>query len=219
MAEIQTNISSNNETDDVEESFEIIRREEIKEGELYVLNSQHKAIDEQEQRIRHNTHVLNDLQAGDLIEFKRNLYSHWAVYIGRNKVIHLYGMNENKTFTVSGVNLADSAIGQRAEVIMSNFWDIVNDSFVYRNNSFDQEMAPLPNEKILINAYDLVGTTTYSLLSYNCEHFAKHCRYGLPISDQAHQFLRFGNMVTKQLRHLHSNCLKLLNDLDFNKTA
>ena len=32
MAEIQTNISSNNETDDVEESFEIIRREEIKEG-------------------------------------------------------------------------------------------------------------------------------------------------------------------------------------------
>lgn len=30
----------------------------------------------------HNLQQLSELQAGDMIEFKRGIYSHWAIYIG-----------------------------------------------------------------------------------------------------------------------------------------
>ena len=30
----------------------------------------------------HNTTLLNELEEGDLLEFPRGAYSHWAVYIG-----------------------------------------------------------------------------------------------------------------------------------------
>ena len=32
--------------------------------------------------LAHNTTLLNDLEEGDLIEFPRGAYSHWAVYLG-----------------------------------------------------------------------------------------------------------------------------------------
>jgi hypothetical protein len=31
---------------------------------------------------QHNTTVLEKLEKGDLVEFKRGVYSHWAVYAG-----------------------------------------------------------------------------------------------------------------------------------------
>jgi len=32
--------------------------------------------------VRHNATVLEELHPGDLVEFNRGIYSHWAVYIG-----------------------------------------------------------------------------------------------------------------------------------------
>ena len=31
---------------------------------------------------RHNITLLNELEEGDMVEFPREFYSHWAVYIG-----------------------------------------------------------------------------------------------------------------------------------------
>ena len=31
---------------------------------------------------RHNAAVLEELEEGDLVEFRGELYSHWAVYVG-----------------------------------------------------------------------------------------------------------------------------------------
>jgi len=36
----------------------------------------------------HNQTVLKDLQVGDLIEFPREYYSHWGVFIGRYNSSH-----------------------------------------------------------------------------------------------------------------------------------
>ena len=35
---------------------------------------------------RHNSTVLQNLEKGDLVEFKRGVYSHWAVYAGKFKL-------------------------------------------------------------------------------------------------------------------------------------
>ena len=32
--------------------------------------------------VKHNFTTLNDLDVGDMVEFKRGMYSHWGVYVG-----------------------------------------------------------------------------------------------------------------------------------------
>uniref|UniRef100_A0A4W3IDY5 LRAT domain-containing protein n=1 Tax=Callorhinchus milii TaxID=7868 RepID=A0A4W3IDY5_CALMI len=51
----------------------------------------------------------------------------------------------------------------------------------------------LPSEEVAARAETLVGSTDYSLLWNNCEHFVTHCRYGTPVSIQTDQlqFLSF----------------------------
>jgi hypothetical protein len=39
---------------------------------------------------QHNANVLESLEAGDLVEFKRGVYSHWAVYIGIDIFLSFY---------------------------------------------------------------------------------------------------------------------------------
>ncbi|XP_046558722.1 phospholipase A and acyltransferase 2-like [Haliotis rubra] len=40
---------------------------------------------------RHNQTVLDNLELGDRLQFKRGVYSHWAVYVGNSEVVHLSG--------------------------------------------------------------------------------------------------------------------------------
>lgn len=37
--------------------------------------------------------VIQNAEVGDLLKFNREMYKHWAVYIGRNRYIHDYGRN------------------------------------------------------------------------------------------------------------------------------
>lgn len=37
--------------------------------------------------------VIQNAEVGNLLEFNREMYKHWAVYIGRNRYIHDYGRN------------------------------------------------------------------------------------------------------------------------------
>jgi hypothetical protein len=59
--------------------------------------------------------------SGDLVEYKRSLYSHWAVYIGDGKIIHLTSAQKLLRF----------------EVKIDNFEDIINSCYVFINNSKD----------------------------------------------------------------------------------
>ena len=148
------------------------------------------------ERYEHNKRVLDILAPGDLVEYKRKLYSHWAVYVGKNKIVHLNGdVNLNSLVSISGSSLFGSA-----KVVINNYWDIIEDSHAYKNNSKDRELPPLRVADILIRAYSRVGEEYYNLLSFNCEHFANSCRYNLDISDQVVGLLRAGNFITKNFR-------------------
>lgn len=141
---------------------------------------------------RHNCTVLESLEEGDLIEFHRGIYSHWAVYIGEGKVIHLAGdendglnanVNSGSLFTICGRRF------HKAFVKLDDFWDVVCDSKAYKNNNKDKKMSPLSGREIIERAMNMIGEIGYNLLWSNCEHFASYCRYGKPKSEQVDKFL------------------------------
>ena len=196
-----------NNNDSIESEWEI-----VPDAKDIPVDATAKSESENEKkRAEHNSRVLNELRPGDLLEFKRKLYSHWAIYIGSAKIIHLYGENES-LLNISGCTFEFPVMSHQAQVMISSYWDITKDSLVYRNNSFDDEVNPLAPEEILIRAYNQVGSQSYSIFSYNCEHFAKHCRYGLPNSNQINNLLKLGNNVTKGLRNIHDSCVEFIRE-------
>ncbi|CAF0968658.1 unnamed protein product [Brachionus calyciflorus] len=186
-------------SEDENDSFVVINECDLKD---YVPVSSAKEV----QKFLHNKQVLSELLPGDLIEFKRNLYSHWAIYIGNSKIVHFSG-NETR-LAISGVQLTEI---HKAKINIDNYWDILEDSYAFRNNLFDKILNPLPVEEILIRAYSKVGESNFSIFSNNCEHFAKYCRYGVNSSDQIMKFIKFGNSVTKSFRDLKIKCTNLIN--------
>ncbi|XP_046566049.1 phospholipase A and acyltransferase 3-like [Haliotis rubra] len=139
---------------------------------------------------RHNEAVYTDLEVGDLLEFKRGMYSHWALFIGNSEVIHLSGEDDDglgevdrtHIFTISGVTF-DKAIVRR-----DNFWDVAGDDMVYKNNSNDSKWKSLPPSQIVERALSKIGRVGYNLIFSNCEHFVKWCRYNMERSDQVESY-------------------------------
>ncbi|XP_048241389.1 phospholipase A and acyltransferase 3-like [Haliotis rufescens] len=138
---------------------------------------------------RHNQTVLESLEPGDQVEFIRGVYSHWAVYVGDNEVVHLSGddgargSDMGHTFTISGVEFG------KATVRRDNFWDVVGDSEVHKNNSKDEKLEHFKPSEIVRRALSKIGEVGYNLIFKNCEHFASWCRYNKEQSDQADDLL------------------------------
>uniref|UniRef100_A0A3B5LQM9 LRAT domain-containing protein n=1 Tax=Xiphophorus couchianus TaxID=32473 RepID=A0A3B5LQM9_9TELE len=100
---------------------------------------------------------------GDLIEIFRNVYEHWAVYVGDGYVVHLLGPDGNFS-SFSTINLPvgkNNILKQKLlEVVSSDEWHI--------NNNMDQEKQPRPAHVIVEQANKLVGTTrSYNVVDYN----------------------------------------------------
>jgi hypothetical protein len=110
---------------------------------------------------------------GDLIEIKRLLYDHWAVYVGDGEVIHVCDegdwkatIRRDKLKDVCGkclcrINNLEKA-AQRRNLKPRSVDTILKDAFKMLNEKFDYD--PIEN---------------------NCEHFATGCRFGSRFSEQA----------------------------------
>lgn len=137
----------------------------------------------------HNVKELNTLKKGDLVQFKRRLYSHWAVYAGDGLVIHMTGdSNESLNASVSNSGCIFTICGQtfeKAYVKIDDFWKVADGSKVYKNNCNDGKQYPDAADVIIKRALAKLGEIKYNILWSNCEHFATHCRYGVPTSKQA----------------------------------
>ncbi|XP_012946933.1 phospholipase A and acyltransferase 3 [Aplysia californica] len=120
----------------------------------------------------HNLKVLKSLSPGDRVEFKRGVFSHWGLYIGDEKIIHVTGPEP-----------------EQAEVRIDKFLDVVQDGRAEKNNSKDEEWNPLAVGEIIKRAKQRLGKVQYSLLSNNCEHFVNWCRYGKSESDQVNKVM------------------------------
>lgn len=149
--------------------------------------------------IAHNTTLLNELEEGDMIEFPRGAYSHWAVYIGCGQVVHLAGneddgLKNNITsgnfFTVSGVRF------NKALVKIDDFFQVADRSKAKKNNGKDRKLSPSDKETIKERALSKLGEIGYNILWKNCEHFASWCRYGEEWSEQATSFIKWSGIAT-----------------------
>lgn len=119
---------------------------------------------------------------GDLIEIFRSVYSHWAIYVGDGYVIHLAPPSE-----IAGAGAASimSALTDKAIVKKELLCDVAGKDKYQVNNKHDGEYTPLPPNKIIKRAEELVGQEVlYKLTSENCEHFVNELRYGVSRSDQ-----------------------------------
>ena len=141
------------------------------------------------------------LQVGDLLEFKRAMLQHWAVYVGSIADIHcvidfVYPDDSNlvnefclafmATATAAGAALpaTTSSVGV---IRMVPIVSILGDDEVRLNNGFDgSPHQPLDSQVILARAVEKfhAGDRSYDLFRSNCEHFATYCRYGVNVSTQ-----------------------------------
>ncbi|XP_035699314.1 phospholipase A and acyltransferase 3-like [Branchiostoma floridae] len=151
---------------------------------------------------RHNETVLADCEPGDLLEFPRSSYSHWAVYVGGRRVIHLSGENDGISDGLGNPAKGASISGkmfEKAQIMEDLFWDVVGDSMVKINNYQDRSKAVPSGDEIVDRARSRLGETGYNVLWKNCEHFATWCRYGVEQSQQVNDtlwYLGVGAAVT-----------------------
>ncbi|XP_058295689.1 phospholipase A and acyltransferase 2 [Hylobates moloch] len=131
---------------------------------------------------RPRDHARPRLRLGDLIEISRFGYEHWAIYVGDGYVVHLAPPSE-----IAGAGAASvlSALTNKA-IVKKELLSVVAGRDNYRvNNKHDGRYTPLPSNKIVKRAEELVGQELpYSLTSDNCEHFVNDLRYGVSRSDQ-----------------------------------
>ncbi|XP_060938175.1 phospholipase A and acyltransferase 4-like [Limanda limanda] len=113
---------------------------------------------------------------GDLIEINRGLYKHWAIYIGKDEVVHFISVKHTGGLsTGSSANLSSS----RGEVKREKLTDVVGNDSYHSNNLLDKECEARDPSIIVKEACEMVGRKLqYNAATYNCEHFATEMRYG-----------------------------------------
>ncbi|XP_055327658.1 lecithin retinol acyltransferase-like [Paramacrobiotus metropolitanus] len=126
----------------------------------------------------HDLHPL----PGDLIEFNRDMYSHWGLYVGDGQVIHVRGGQPDSEISWTG----------KANVKLDDLQVVAGGSRVRINNqeprAAHRNLQPLPMEKLVEDARKLVGTQVhYDLFRKNCEHYVTEWRYGEGWSNQVDQ--------------------------------
>ncbi|XP_063074474.1 lecithin retinol acyltransferase a [Engraulis encrasicolus] len=149
------------------------------------------------------------LKRGDLLEVQRTLFTHFGIYLGDNKVAHLMPdimplltVNEKKiNAVVTNKRLVLGCIYKKASIRVDTVGDFAYGARIFVN-SVDGRMKTkaLAQEDVAQRAEKMVGDIPYSLLWYNCEHFATYCRYDSPVSEQTDQFCETLKTVVRDQR-------------------
>ncbi|XP_070282382.1 phospholipase A and acyltransferase 4-like [Myotis yumanensis] len=93
-------------------------------------------------------------------------------------------------FPGAGSSSLFSVLSSRGMVKRELLSDVVGGCRYRVNNHLDHEYSPLPVNKIISSAEEMVGKElAYSVLSRNCEHFVTDLRYGKARSPQAEKFV------------------------------
>jgi len=144
------------------------------------------------------TLLLSQLRPGDLMEFQREGYQHWAVYVGRHAVESADGLFPVLPCLVHRVSPGDvpgrmssNPVGSlQTAVEVRALQEVWATSLARVNNSLDRKVAPLPAHTVVQRAVGAAygengqAYSRYHLISNNCEHFACWARCGRVVSEQ-----------------------------------
>lgn len=123
--------------------------------------------------------LLPNLSPGDLIEFERGKYRHWAMYSDvEGYVINICAEDKNKT---------------QAKITWEKLVDVAGLNLKYRkvrvNNKIESArrkgLKARPVDEALESAKILIGSyVPYNFLSKNCEYYCTKWKYGTGFTDQ-----------------------------------
>lgn len=160
---------------------------------LYQLLSLFYVASEKEEDSKYD---LSLYKRGDLLEVPRTLFTHFGIYLGDNRVAHLIPdilpVLSKDTSAIAKVvtnnRLLLGAIAKVASVRVDSVEDFAYGSVILVNH-MDKvcSQPPLDGDEVARRAQKFLGSVTYSLLWYNCEHYVMYCRYGMAISYQTYQ--------------------------------
>ncbi|NWU32157.1 LRAT acyltransferase, partial [Dyaphorophyia castanea] len=153
---------------------------------------------------------------GDLLEVPRTLFIHFGIYLGENRVAHLMpdilpaitGDRRQIQQVVTNKRLILGVIARTASVRVDTVEDFAYGGSILVNHMdrlFEDQV--LGSEEAAHRAEKLVGTTAYSLLWNNCEHFVTYCRYGAPVSFQTEKFCETVKMIIRDQRSVLASVL------------
>lgn len=132
-------------------------------------------------------------EVGDVIEIDRTLYSHWAVYIGDGKVIHVCGQNTKNT------------ANSEAQIVEDTLQNVAGASLVRVNNkevpALQRNLTALHPKLVVENAKQcLQQKVTHNVMSVMAEQFVTACKYGSGWSDQANTIASVLKKRTRPVR-------------------
>ncbi|NWW59893.1 LRAT acyltransferase, partial [Ifrita kowaldi] len=153
---------------------------------------------------------------GDLLEVPRTLFIHFGIYLGENRVAHLMPdilptiTSDRRQIqqVVTNKRLILGVIARTARVRVDTVEDFAYGGSILVNHMdrlFEDQV--LGSEEVARRAEELVGTTAYSLLWNNCEHFVTYCRYGAPVSFQTEKFCETVKMIIRDERSVLASVL------------
>uniref|UniRef100_A0A8D0L8X3 Lecithin retinol acyltransferase n=1 Tax=Sphenodon punctatus TaxID=8508 RepID=A0A8D0L8X3_SPHPU len=174
------------------------------------------SVEEEERKKHANYYDTTYFKPGDLLEVPRTIFIHFGIYLGDNQVAHLMpdilpGFTSDQQQiqkVVTNKRLILGVIAKMASIRV----DTVED-FAYGGSILVNHMDELFKDKVLNNeevvqrAEKLVGTTAYSLLWNNCEHFVTYCRYGSSVSFQTDKFCETVKMIIRDQRSVVASAL------------
>ncbi|NXN97185.1 LRAT acyltransferase, partial [Rhinopomastus cyanomelas] len=153
---------------------------------------------------------------GDLLEVPRTLFIHFGIYLGENRVAHLMpdilpALTADRRHiqrVVTNKRLILGVMARTASIRVDSVEDFAYGGRVLVNH-MDRLFAGqvLGSEEAARRAEKLVGTTAYSLLWNNCEHFVTYCRYGAPVSLQTDKFCETVKMIIRDQRSVLASVL------------
>uniref|UniRef100_A0ABM5F1I9 Uncharacterized protein isoform X1 n=1 Tax=Pogona vitticeps TaxID=103695 RepID=A0ABM5F1I9_9SAUR len=124
-------------------------------------------------------------EPGDMVEFPRSFYMHYAIAVDKEHVVHLTSVDSGDLYFNSA-----SLTGQIAEVKKERLSVVAANCKYQINNKYDSKHLPRCPAEIVYRAKAQVGQRRiYNLLMDNCEHFATSLRYGIALSEQASKLL------------------------------
>lgn len=152
--------------------------------------------DEDKKKLKVDPYDISTFKRGDLLEVPRTLFTHFGIYLGNDRVAHLIPdilpviLADESAISkmVTNKRLILGVILKKASVRVDSVEDFAYGAEILVN-SMDGVCSrpPLQGEEVARRAEKLMGSTDYSLLWYNCEHYVMFCRYGTSMSFQTYQ--------------------------------
>lgn len=133
------------------------------------------------------------LRRGDLLEVPRTIFTHYGIYLGEHRVAHLIPdilpvlTSDQKLIgsVITNQRLILGCMYKQATVRVDTVEDFAYGSKILVNRMDGKTSGgAFDNEDVARRAEKLIGSTPYSLLWNNCEHFVTYCRYGSAVSRQ-----------------------------------